>query len=264
VQDSAVVQLNGTNSYAGATSITGTGAPKLIVNGTKTGTGTVTVGNVGTLGGTGSIAGAITNNGKIAPGLSVGTLTATGDVVMGTNSHLAIELGGPLADKLVVGGNLNLSNSEFLDVSGVGQGLSWVIATYTGTLTGTFNNVTSGYTVNYGTGTNSQITLNALPTGLNGDFDNNGKVDAGDYVTWRKNDGTTNALPNDNGLGTPIGASHYTLWRSNFGKPPGSGSGELSTMGGVPEPATLLLVLSGFAGLFALGRRRPWGVRSAF
>src|SRR5207244_936788 len=28
---------------------------------------------------------------------------------------------------------------------------------------------------------------------------------------------TTNPLPNDNGLGTPIGTAHYNLWRSNFG-----------------------------------------------
>jgi len=39
----------------------------------------------------------------------------------------------------------------------------------------------------------------------------------GDYVTWRKNNGTNKALANDNGLGTPIGQSHYDLWRANFG-----------------------------------------------
>jgi hypothetical protein len=81
---------------------------------------------------------------------------------------------------------------------------------------------------------------------VNGDFNNDGKVDAGDYITWRKNNTTNNALPNDNGLGTPIGSSHYTLWRSNYGKPPGSGS--LVEGGAVPEPAALLLLLLGFAG----------------
>ena len=138
-------------------------------------------------------------------------------------------------------------------MTGAGQGLSWVIATY-GTLTGTFNNVTSGYTVNYGTGTNSQITLNKAPTGLNGDYNNDGKVDAGDFVTWNKNNGTSNALPNDNGIGTPIGPAQYTLWRSNYGTPPGSGS--LVAGGAVPEPAALLLVLLGIAGLPAFRTRR--------
>ena len=186
VQNSAIVHLNGASSYGGTTSVTGTGSPKLFVNGSKTGSGAVSVGSVGTLGGTGSIGGDIANNGTIAPGNSVGTLTTTGSVTMNTNSHLAIELSGAAADKLVVGGNLNLANVDFLDITGVGQGLSWVIATYAGTLTGTFNNVTSGYTVNYGTGTNSQITLNKPPSAVNGDFNNDGKVDAGDYVTWRK------------------------------------------------------------------------------
>ncbi len=41
--------------------------------------------------------------------------------------------------------------------------------------------------------------------GLPGDFNSDGKVDAADYVTWRKNNGTNNVLANDNGLGTPIG-----------------------------------------------------------
>jgi fibronectin-binding autotransporter adhesin len=79
VQDSAVVQLNGASTYAGTTSVTGAGTPKLFVNGTKSGTGAVTVDSVGTLGGTGSIAGDIANSGKIAPGNGVGTLTATGN-----------------------------------------------------------------------------------------------------------------------------------------------------------------------------------------
>lgn len=93
-----------------------------------------------------------------------------------------------------------------------------------------------------------------VPAGLPGDFDNNGKVDAGDYVTWRKNNGTNNALANDNGLGTPIGASHYNLWRANFGKPPGAGSGLSSAA--VPEPHSILLVLCGVVGAVLVRRQR--------
>ena len=58
----------------------------------------------------------------------------------------------------------------------------------------------------------------AAPPGLAGDFNEDNKVDAADYVVWRKNDGTNNALPNDNGLGTPIGVAHFNLWRANFGE----------------------------------------------
>ena len=83
---------------------------------------------------------------------------------------------------------------------------------------------------------------------LLGDFNSDGKVDAGDYATWRKNNNTNNALANDNGLGTPVGANHYALWRANFGNPPGSGSGVLGEGGAVPEPSSaLLLILSSVA-----------------
>jgi fibronectin-binding autotransporter adhesin len=255
VQSAASVQLNSASDYAGATTVTGTSS-KLFVNGSKTGAGAVTVSSSGVLGGTGSIAGAISNSSTIAPGVStVGTLTATGNVTMNASSHLAIDLSGTSADKLVVGGNLDLTTTtDFLDVSGLGQGLSWVIASYTGTLTGTFNNVTAGYTVTYGPATNGTITLNKAPSGVNGDYNNDGKVDAADYLNWRKFNTTNTALPNDNGLGTPIGPAHYTLWQSNFGKPPGSGS--LVEGRSVPEPTALLLVLLGLAGLpFVRGRR---------
>jgi hypothetical protein len=79
-------------------------------------------------------------------------------------------------------------------------------------------------------------------------------VDAADYVMWRENDGTNNPLPNDNGLGTPIGAAHYNLWRSNFGNPPGSGSAS-SLTAAVPEPGSVLL-LAMFVGSAFVGCRR--------
>jgi hypothetical protein len=121
-------------------------------------------------------------------------------------------------------------------------------------LTGTFETITSGYSVDYGTGTNSQVTLMAAAVGLPGDFNSDGKVDAGDYVLWRKYNTTNHALANDNGLGTPIGGAHYTLWRNNFGKPPGAGAG--LGAGAVPEPSCVVLI--GVALMVTIGgvRRR--------
>jgi hypothetical protein len=61
--------------------------------------------------------------------------------------------------------------------------------------------------------------------GIPGDFNEDGKVDAADYVVWRKTDGT------------PTG---YNLWRTNFGRTSGSGS-SLTAGAAVPEPSTMLL-----------------------
>ena len=91
-----------------------------------------------------------------------------------------------------------------------------------------------------------------------GDFNNNGVVDAADYVVWRKNEGTTNSLPNDNGIGGTVGSAHYNLWRSNFGNPV-SGSGAGLSISAVPEPTTLALaalMAVGGCSLSAPGRRR--------
>jgi autotransporter-associated beta strand protein len=245
--------LTNNNTYTGTTNVN---AGTLLINGSQTGAGLTTVASGATLGGAGSLGGALTNNGTINPGASVGTLTVNGDTTMAANSHLAIELAGAAADKLAITGNLDLSAlGNFLDVLGAGTGSSWVIATYTGTLTGVFETITSGYSVNYGTGTNSQITLNAAgPAGLPGDFNNDGKVDNGDYVTWRKNNGTNNTLVNDGGLGTPIRADHYNLWRSNFGKPPGAGSA--LNGGAVPEPSSCALICLALVGAMGGVRRR--------
>lgn len=51
-----------------------------------------------------------------------------------------------------------------------------------------------------------------------GNFDNNGKPDAADYVVWRKFNGTDYQLPFDEDIGTPVGPAHYNLWYANFGE----------------------------------------------
>jgi Concanavalin A-like lectin/glucanases superfamily len=92
--------------------------------------------------------------------------------------------------------------------------------------------------------------------GTPGDFNSDDKVDAADYVIWRKNDGTNNALENDNNLGTPIGPAHYDLWRTNFGNPPGSGASVGMAASGVPEPSTGCLMALAIAAIAGTRRLR--------
>jgi autotransporter-associated beta strand protein len=157
--------LGGVSTYAAATNVN---SGTMLVNGSIAGSG-VTVASGATLGGSGgTIASTITNNGTIAPGASVGTLNVTGAVNDQASSSWAIELSGATSDLLAVTGNIDLSAVDNLNVTGSGTGSSWVIATYSGTLTGTFDSVTAGYSVDYGTGANSQITLHTPGSGAGG------------------------------------------------------------------------------------------------
>jgi hypothetical protein len=88
-----------------------------------------------------------------------------------------------------------------------------------------------------------------VPEGVLGDFNEDDKVDAADYVVWRKNG--TNPLPNDNGLATA--AERFNLWRANFGEMLGSGSG--SAAGAIPEPTSLMLVIIAAVGIVIRRRR---------
>jgi hypothetical protein len=90
---------------------------------------------------------------------------------------------------------------------------------------------------------------------LAGDFNSNGVVDAADYVMWRKNVGTNNALPN-NLIGGTIGVAQYNQWRAKFGNTaPGAGSGTAAANAAVHEPTTLLQMIC-WAAIPATRRRR--------
>jgi hypothetical protein len=84
--------------------------------------------------------------------------------------------------------------------------------------------------------------------GVLGDFNQNNKVDAADYIVWRE-DGA-NPLPNDGGAANA--AARYNVWRQNFGNP-GAGGG-MGVGAAVPEPSALALALLGLLP-FALRRR---------
>jgi hypothetical protein len=78
-----------------------------------------------------------------------------------------------------------------------------------------------------------------VPNLLDGDYNDDGTVDAADYVVWRKNDGTQ---------------AGFDLWRAHFGEAAGGGSGA-STNATVPEPATMVMLIVTAAGV---STRRRW------
>lgn len=251
--------LTGNNTYTGSTAVN---AGTLLVNGAHTGAGAVTVAAGATLGGTGSLAAAVTNNGTIGPGASVGTLTLGAGLTMGANSAWNAELLGTTSDLLAITGNLDLSAlGNTLNVIDLGKtGTSWLLATVTGAITGTFENITSGYSVDYGTTTPGQLRLNLTgPVPVLGDYNGNGTVDAADYAVWRKavSLGST-SLPNrGTGIMGVVGSADYDFWKSRFGATSGAGAGSLFGGAAVPEPSSVLLALLAVVSTFGMfGRSR--------
>jgi hypothetical protein len=89
------------------------------------------------------------------------------------------------------------------------------------------------------------------PGGVTGDYNNNGTVDAADYVLWR------NGGPLQNEGATPGTTSpeDYNVWRANFGKMGAGAGAALAGSSAVPEPATFGLLVMAVTALVARRRR---------
>ncbi len=252
--------LAGTNTYTGLTTVNA-GA----VSVTSSITGGAVVNNGGTLGGTGSVGGLVTANSgaHLAPGTSIGTITMAGGLTTNAGSILDFELGTPTTgDKINVtlagGLTLNGGTVNLINAGGLGAG-AYTLIDYAATLGGAVGNLALGtqpagfsYSLVNNAGSTS-IDLMVSLAGVPGDYNNNGSVDAADYVLWRKGGPLANEVDNP---GT-VNAHDYTEWRSRFGNS-GSGTGSgatgsASASAAVPEPnATTLCVLCALL----LARRR--------
>jgi hypothetical protein len=83
--------------------------------------------------------------------------------------------------------------------------------------------------------------ISLAPEGLPGDFNEDGKVDTADYVTWRKDGGST---------------EDYNLWREHFGEMAMAGGGAGNGHSAVPEPAAALVIAAAMMGDLLFRRRR--------
>jgi mannan endo-1,4-beta-mannosidase len=106
------------------------------------------------------------------------------------------------------------------------------------------------------------ITLNELPVlpwsnsaPAPGDYNDDGIVDAGDYLVWRKSVGQSaiSGLAADSNLDGTVDAIDYAFWASRFGQVGGSGAGAFGSPA-VPEPAAVDLL--GITTLIACGLAR--------
>jgi hypothetical protein len=214
-----------------------------LFGGTLSGLGTITTGS-------GPIPGQVENRGgtiapgTVVPGNGAGQLDIIGRFASGPAANLSIELGGTSSnqyDKVNVVGGATLDGKLTVSLfNGFNPtvGNTFTFLTTTEDIGGAF----SQFLVPDGVNMRVNYLANSaqIQVGNPGDFNFDGKVDAGDYVLWRQNG---------------WGPLNYNAWRSNFGVTyPGSGAA-------IPEPAALTLVVLSACG-FAC-RRRPRVTRPA-
>ena len=153
----AIADVKGTNIRAGILTLSNT-------DGSATGTSAVTIDAGATLQGTGSATGTVSVAGTVAPGTvgSIGTLSLgstpppatppaetpppTITTISGTYAY---DINGSTSDKLVVGGDLSLSGATLTVTATAPTEATYVIASYAGTLTGSFTSTSlpSGYSL---------------------------------------------------------------------------------------------------------------------
>jgi hypothetical protein len=102
--------------------------------------------------------------------------------------------------------------------------------------------------------------VSLYPT-LVGDYNDDGVVNAADYVVWRNSLGSEVALPNrGSGITGQVGIADYNAWKSNYGAisawSPAAASAPTTA---VPEPASLYWLGAAASCLwFGLRRRQSW------
>jgi hypothetical protein len=205
--------------------------------------------------------GTTTFNAHYAPGDNPDSIHFAGSVSFGSGATLEIEIGGLGAgtdfDQLVVTGDVMLDGS--LDVTliapfSLAPGQSFEIVDVAGTLSSTFSGLPQGAAVGNFGGTDLRISYFAgdgndvallTVSGLAGDYNNNGVVDAADYTVWRDNLGAAaGTLLNDTD-GGEIDGDQYDTWVSNFGT---SVAASAVSSAAVPEPGGVFLALLAAAG----------------
>jgi T5SS/PEP-CTERM-associated repeat protein len=155
------------------------------------------------------------------------------------NSWTIIEAGADLAaDKLAIS-----TLADSLTTAPLYDGLQHMDPDVLGTVMGEFGSedfsqapLGPGLQWDVEYSTNSVLLKVIAAAGLPGDYNNNGSVDAADYVLWR------NGGPLENDPTPGVQPADYDFWRARFGNTAGAGS--LAGVA-VPEPTSLAIFLAG-------------------
>ncbi len=221
----------------------------------------------------------VPTGGILEPVHATGTTLLTGTEILGNydqqavGSTLSVDIAGASPSNFdlvnvhgnaLLGGNLQVSLSGAFTPSNIN---TFHILEAIGDIATSFANVANGqrvlttnglgsFRVNYGPASafgplaaNDIILDQYQPILLPGDYNNNGAVDAADYVVWRK---------------IALGPAAYNTWRQHFGETNGNGSVMDASSIAVPEPGMLvvvmvtsLLMIPAYSSRLSNDRRRP-------
>lgn len=169
------------------------------------------------------------------------TLTVGGDFTLNSGATIEIDIAGSASDRVAVSGSAVLGGTIAVTLANGSTptpNQDFVVLTADSITGGVTLGGPDGDLFGIARSTATELILTAL-SGLAGDFDNNGAVDAADYTVWRDNFGApTYRLFNATSSGV-IGQSQYDAWISNYGAVVAASSLEQSAA--APEPSTLLL-----------------------
>ena len=260
------ISLSGTFDFDNVT-VVKQGEGILYLDGnTNSGSGTLKVAG-GTLAGNGDVNGnLLVSSGIVTPGHGVGTFDVCGDFSLDSQATLQNETEGPsLKDALTVLGDANLAGSLEVVFDG-----GYQPASGTQFLVMIANSVTdNGLTLTGANADNfeakfygSSLILTTLFAGLEGDYPEDGIVDAADYTLWRDTRGETvvtgsGADGNSDGV---VNQADYVFWKNRFRNTLAGGSSQsvkvLEPTGGQWLWLVLMMsVATAWQGPLATGRR---------
>ena len=185
-----------------------------------------------------------------------GTVEVRGDYVQAANGTLTLELSAATANGVLkVGDQAQIAGTLDIQLApGFNPALNDAFHLITGasSITGQFDSIqlptlSPGLTwqLMY---TASNVTLQVIAGTIAGDYNHDGIVDTADYTVWRDTLGRTGSGLAADGTGpggVPDGVVDqldYDFWKANFGSHSGAGA---STITVVPEPATVVMLLTG-------------------
>lgn len=209
------------------------------------------------------------NRGLLELGDQAAALVAVNEFANMADGTWLVDLGGSAAgsehDLLVAGGVADLAGELEVSLIDAGGGFfvpevgdAFTVLTAFGGVNGAFANAPTteigGQVFNWDVQHNANnVTLELIDlTGLAGDYNYDGVVDAGDYSVWRDAMDGDQDLAADGNLDGVVNEADHTVWAANYGATLGGGAiAFLSAPAAVPEPSGVVLAF----GLVAIAWR---------